>query len=81
MGDDAICYTVDSKHLGNGYFAYLWESDSGTISGTPIVYQDDKVEVGKFHLFKFIPTVEIQFPTEPFDASLYEDLIAENLIR
>ena len=46
-----IRYTLDERHNGNGYYAYLWPTDDGKIAGTPIVYTDDQIEVGKLSGF------------------------------
>ncbi len=74
--------TLDSAHNGNGDYAYLWLSDSGSVAGTPIYYQDDKIEVGQLSgLFfsSFDHAVEIPLSTEPFDASEYYILISDVL--
>ena len=39
--------TVDKMHKGSKYASYLWIDSDGTIMQTPILYSNDRVEVGK----------------------------------
>ena len=42
-----IQVTVDERHKGSRYSSYLWIDSDGTIMETPILYSNDKVEVGR----------------------------------
>ena len=42
-----IQVTVDERHKGSKYSSYLWIDSDGTIMETPILYSNDKVEVGR----------------------------------
>ena len=60
------------------YFAYLWFSDSNSLVGTPIYYQNDKIEIGQrtgFMFSKISHVAEIPLSIEPFDASEVYSLI------
>ena len=42
-----IRVTVDKAHQGDKYSSYLWIDEYGTIMETPILYKNDKVEIGR----------------------------------
>ena len=40
-------FTVDKRHKGSKYASYLWINNDGTIMEKPIVYSNDKIELGR----------------------------------
>ena len=42
-----VSVTFDSRHKGEKYASYLWIDGDGTIMQTPILYENDKVEIAK----------------------------------
>lgn len=41
--------TADSAHKNSKYSSYLWIDSNGTLMETPMVYENDKVEIGYRH--------------------------------
>ncbi len=39
--------TIDKRHAGERHFSYLSVDDNGALIETPIIYKNDKVEIGK----------------------------------
>ena len=54
--------TADSAHKNSKYSSYLWIDSNGTLMETPMIYENDKVEIGYRHGFfwsKFTPLLSI----------------------
>ena len=59
-----IMITVDKRHANNGNFAQLWINNDGNVMAAPLLYSNDKVEIGKrsgwFPLFDYTPLIELK---------------------
>ena len=76
-----IVVTVDKAHKGSGYSSYLWIDSDGTVMECPIIYPDDKVELGTrgflgFGLFGFNSITSIplngSYPVSPEYQALFD---------
>ena len=48
-----LSISVDKSHLSNPYSSYLWINSNGTIMESPIIYENDKVEIVNKGFFGF----------------------------
>ena len=55
--------TVDKRHANNGIFAQLWINNNGDVMAVPLLYTNDKVEIGRrygFLYYDYIPLIELK---------------------
>ena len=69
-----IMVTVDSRHRENPASSYLWITNNGTVMETPVIYANDKVEVGTrgFLGFGFTPLANVALGGSSPIASEYQ---------
>ena len=71
--------TLDSAHKNSKYFSYLWIDSNGTLMETPMVYENDKVEIGYRHGFfwsEFTPLLNIPIDGSAPAPDLYQEMLA-----
>lgn len=70
--------TVDEKHRGSPYTSYLWIDGDGNLMEAPIIYGNDKVEIGKgkFLWFGFDPLLDVPLTGSIPAAQEYQDLFS-----
>jgi hypothetical protein len=69
-------FTFDERREGSPYGSYLWINEDGKIMETPIVYSNDKVEIGKcvFLGFGFDPLLNLTIDETSPVAEEYQKL-------
>ena len=74
--------TVDKRHKGSKYTSYLWIDSDGTVMQTPILYSNDRVEVGKrcgLFYFGFEPLVNVPIDGSTPVSQDYQKLFDESI--
>ena len=74
--------TVDPQHKGSNYSTYLWINGDGKLMETPILYEKDKVEIGRrkgFLNWGFEPLLSLPLSFSSPVSDEYQKLFSEAL--